>query len=187
MALRYAVLGLLTKEELSGYDLAQRFGDTVSHFWHAHHTQIYRELQKLEADGLVEHQRIEQQERPDKKVYRITEEGMEALMLWLGESPKPPKMKNESLLRVSLFHLIPPERAIAFLEESRTGHEHARRQMEAWREAHFPEKERSEDSLIPEFLTLEFGLRFVTTWIEWCDYAIGLFAKRKASDETTEI
>src|SRR5689334_3077586 len=112
MALRYAVLGLLASEEMSGYDLTQKFSEQVSHFWNAHHTQIYRELQKLEDEGLVSYQLVEQQERPDKKIYTITDQGVEALLGWLGESPpKQKKMKHETLLRVSLFHLIPPERA----------------------------------------------------------------------------
>ncbi|MGZ4134055.1 MAG: PadR family transcriptional regulator [Tumebacillaceae bacterium] len=184
MALRYAVLGLLSREELSGYDLTQRFAETVSHFWNAHHTQIYRELQKLEGDGLVSHQVIEQQERPDKKVYRITETGMEALFRWLSEEPKMPKMKNESLLRVSLFHLIPPAQAIHFLQGSSVVHTHILGQMEKLRSGYLDENNHPKPDLIGEYLTLEYGIRFMKSWIDWCDFAAQVFRDQQARAES---
>ncbi|MCX7571186.1 PadR family transcriptional regulator [Tumebacillus sp. DT12] len=176
MALRYAVLGLLSKAEMSGYDLTQRFTQEVSHFWNAHHTQIYRELQKLEDEGLLHHQVVEQSDRPDKKIYSLTDAGLEALLTWLSESPKPPKMKNESLLRVSLFHLIPPERAIAFLEESKRAHQEIISLMNLWKQEHFPD-DHPVPQEIGEYLTIEYGTRFVQTWIDWCEFAIGVFSK----------
>lgn len=178
MALRYALLGLLSREELSGYDLAQRFSQQVSHFWEAHHTQIYRELQKLEEEGLVNFHRVEQQDRPDKKMYELTDRGMEQLLGWLAETPKPPKkMKHEVLLRVSMFHLIPPERAIAFLQESKAYHLRVLEGMEMWGQAYFAEHK--DEDTIGETLTLDFGMRFMKTWVEWCDFAIGMFESRK--------
>lgn len=178
MALRYAVLGLLSRQEMSGYDLAQRFSQQVSHFWDAHHTQIYRELQKLEEEGLVRFQLVEQTDRPDKKSYAITERGMEELLAWLSAKPKPPKkMKNEMLLRVSLFHLIPPELAISYIKESRAVFAEALPQMEEWKRLYYGEN--PPDELLGEFLTLDFGLRFVRTWIDWCEYAVDLFERRQ--------
>ena len=73
--LGYALLGLLAREPLSGYDLAQRLKGRVGFFWQARHSQIYPELGRLEAAGLVRHAVVEQQDRPDKKVYTIAEAG----------------------------------------------------------------------------------------------------------------
>ncbi|WP_198299726.1 PadR family transcriptional regulator [Tumebacillus avium] len=184
MALRYAVMGLLSGEEMSGYDLTQQFSMKVSHFWNAHHTQIYRELQKLEVEGLVSHRLIEQQDRPDKKLYKLTEPGMKELFTWLSEEPKPPKMKNESLLRVSLFHLIPPAQAIAFLEASRDTHAHILSMMDAFRGDYMSESQEPIAEKVGEYLTLDFGMRFMRSWMEWCDFAIGVF-KRLEENQTS--
>ncbi|MBL0386018.1 PadR family transcriptional regulator [Tumebacillus sp. ITR2] len=176
MALRYAVLGLLSKEPLTGYDLAQKFQTNISHFWNAHHTQIYRELQKLEKEALVSYHLVEQHDRPDKKVYSLTDDGLRELLGWMAEAPKPPSMKNENLLRVSLFHLIPSQQAIQYLEASRESHVQILEAMKKWGTQHLgsPELPPSRD-LIGETLTLDFGMRFIQTWIDWCDQAIRMF------------
>ena len=77
--LGYAILGLLSREDLSGYDLTRRMAGRVGYFWSARHSQIYPELAKLEDGGYVTHSVVEQRERPDKKVYEITAEGLDAL------------------------------------------------------------------------------------------------------------
>ena len=176
MALRYAVLGLLSKEKLTGYDLTQKFHSHISHFWNAHHTQIYRELQKLESDGLVSHDLVEQHDRPDKKIYALTDQGLHDLLVWMGEAPKNPSMKNETLLRVSLFHLIPPDQAMEYLESSKANYEKVLYAMQHWGTENLGDAtEAPTREMIGEVLTLDFGMRYVQTWIEWCEYAIRMF------------
>jgi DNA-binding PadR family transcriptional regulator len=84
--LGYALLSLLARGTKSGYDLAAGLKEPVGFFWHAHHSQIYPELARLEAAGLVTHTVVEQSDRPDKKVYSLTESGSATLTNWL-ESP----------------------------------------------------------------------------------------------------
>ena len=52
MALRHAVLAALLEGEASGYQLAKRFDVSVANFWSATPQQLYRELDRLEAEGL---------------------------------------------------------------------------------------------------------------------------------------
>ena len=81
--LGFALLGLLAREPLSGYDLAQRLRGRIGFFWQARHSQIYPELARLVADGAVEFAVVTQQQRPDKKVYLITNTGRAALRVWV--------------------------------------------------------------------------------------------------------
>ena len=75
MALKQGLLGLLNYGEMTGYELAKVFNDSLSFFWQAQTSQIYRELNQLEAEGLL-HSRIEVQTgKPDKRVYAITAQG----------------------------------------------------------------------------------------------------------------
>ena len=53
MALRDAVLAALLEGEASGYDLAKRFDRSVANFWTATPQQLYRELDRLAADGPI--------------------------------------------------------------------------------------------------------------------------------------
>ena len=54
MELKHAILGLLSIQPMSGYDLNRAFSNTVAHFWYADQSQIYRTLDKLTATGQAE-------------------------------------------------------------------------------------------------------------------------------------
>jgi virulence activator alpha len=64
MALRHAVLAALLEGEASGYELAKRFDVSVANFWSATPQQLYRELERLEADGRLRGRVVEH--RPDR-------------------------------------------------------------------------------------------------------------------------
>jgi len=83
MSLEHAILGFLNYRSFSGYDLKKIFDTSVSHFWPADQSQIYRTLNRLSEKGLAEMEVIEQADRPDRKEYHITEAGQESLRQWL--------------------------------------------------------------------------------------------------------
>ena len=51
--LKYAILGLLNRNEMTGYELSKEFETTLFEFWNAKHSQIYPELKKLTEEGSV--------------------------------------------------------------------------------------------------------------------------------------
>ena len=51
--LKYAILGLLNRKNMTGYDLSKEFETTLFEFWNAKHSQIYPELKKLTEEGCV--------------------------------------------------------------------------------------------------------------------------------------
>ncbi len=85
MALAHAILALLVRCPLSGYDINKEFGQSVGNFWKATHQQIYRELGKLEEQGWVQAEVIPQTGRPAKKLYSLTELGRHHLTTWVAE------------------------------------------------------------------------------------------------------
>jgi DNA-binding PadR family transcriptional regulator len=109
--LGYAILGLLSREALSGYDLTGRMKGRVGYFWSARHSQIYPELARLEDGGFVTHSVVEQRERPDKKVYEITAAGLAALKEWVVRPPEPKPSRDELVLKAYSVWLADPEEA----------------------------------------------------------------------------
>ena len=105
MSLRHAILGFLALRPMSGYDLKRAFDTSVRHFWSADQAAIYRALAELETARLVEHERITQTARPDRKLYQATKAGRAALDAWLRERT-PPVPRREPLL-VKLFFAGP--------------------------------------------------------------------------------
>lgn len=102
MSLSYAILGLISYRPMTGYNLKEVFDNSISHFWHAHLSQIYRELSKMEESGLVTSEVHRQEGRPDKKVYRITPLGEDKFQSWLVSFPQNLAMRynDEFLLRL---------------------------------------------------------------------------------------
>lgn len=102
MSLSYGILGFLTYGSMTGYELAKAFGSSVQFFWHAQTSQIYLELGKLEQKGMVAGAVVLQTEKPNKKVYSITDAGRTAFLQWLaqGELQDSPKLKDVFLMKV---------------------------------------------------------------------------------------
>lgn len=116
MALDYAILGFLNYGPLSGYDLKKVFDNSVRHFWPADQSQIYRTLARLEDKGLVEQQVFRGVDRPDRKEYRITPAGQEALHTWLL-SPLPSQaVRIAALVQVFFAGQLTDEQALALFE-----------------------------------------------------------------------
>ena len=100
MSLRFALLGLLARESLTGYDLTKRFDSTVGFFWSAKHSQIYPELAALTKEGLVTFEVVTQTSKPNKKVYTITAEGRTALSQWVAADGEKRSVKDPLLMRI---------------------------------------------------------------------------------------
>ena len=101
MSLQFAILGLLNYSNLTGYDLKKAFDSTLAHFWTAQTSQIYRDLNTLEEKKYVRHTVVNQEDRPDKKIFEITDEGRSAFIDWLKDYPK-----NEILREPMLLHMF---------------------------------------------------------------------------------
>ncbi|MYW66350.1 PadR family transcriptional regulator [Streptomyces sp. SID8379] len=131
----WAVLGLLSfGEELSGYDL-KKWADYSLRFiyWSPSFSQIYGELKRLESVGYVASRQVAQETGSrDKRVYTITDEGMDAVRTWARTAPvDPPVLKHNPMMRLWLGHLLEAEQARDVLERHRAYAETMREQAEA--------------------------------------------------------
>ena len=112
MSVKYALLGILAKDQKHGYDLKEAFEESVGDFWTVNYGQIYRTLDRLERDGLVEWHEEPQERRPDRKVYRITPKGISELRVWLTQPVTGPRPLRDELFVKMLFLLPHDRRAI---------------------------------------------------------------------------
>jgi DNA-binding PadR family transcriptional regulator len=170
--LGHAVLGLLAREPLSGLDLSRVLQKQVASFWHARHSQIYPELARLQATGLVAHTVVRQSDRPDKKVYRVTDAGMEALRTWVTAPTELPATRDEFIVKVASLWLAEPAQAAALLREHAQRHEERLALYEGFER---DLQEQSGDELanprspwFATYLTLQRGLSFEREYAAWC-------------------
>jgi len=101
MSLRHTLLGLLANGPVHGYDLKAVFERDVTPDDRLNLGQVYTTLDRLHRDGRVGHELVAQPERPDKKVYRLTQAGRRELREWLS-SPTPLNLdlRNETYLKL---------------------------------------------------------------------------------------
>src|ERR1700754_605986 len=113
VSLRHALLGMLAVRPGTGYELAQRFDSSMSNAWYASHSQIYPELAKLQAAGMVE---VVGEGARRSRTYAATDAGRAELRDWLVESTPNRSQRNETTIRWFLLELLSPEDRRAVLE-----------------------------------------------------------------------
>jgi len=180
----YVILGLLTFREMSGYDLKQLINKSITHFyWSPAKSQIYGELRRLESHGLVTMREVPQTLRPDKRLYRITSQGTEALQKWLENSGvEPDSYKSALLLKVFFGHMLSPTMIGGLLEERRQQVERdlAACQKKAEELRAQVEGANAEDDLFFPLLTLQRSIALFQTDLGWIDETLAQFKQRQA-------
>lgn len=124
MSLKHGLLGLLNYDSMTGYELDTAFKDSLSFFWQAQTSQIYRELDTMEQNGWLTSERIIQNDKPNKRVYSISDSGKQELKSWLL-SPETDIQKAMALRSAFLMRVF-------FAGE--TGDGHALQMLYAFRE-----------------------------------------------------
>ena len=116
MDVKTVCLGMLTDGPASGYDLKKQFESSFSHFFAAGYGSNYPALSSLAEHGLVSCEEIPQEGKPDRKVYAITDEGLEFLRKALRNTETCHKVRSEFLATLCFAHLMRPEDVEAVLE-----------------------------------------------------------------------
>jgi DNA-binding PadR family transcriptional regulator len=181
MSLRFALLGLLSEQPASGYELTGKFERTLKRYaWHAQHSQIYPELNRLADEGLI--QVIEEGAR-GRRTYAILEKGRAALRHWLINPPSDFVVRNEFVLRLFLLSTLDADGARALL---RGVVEESTRQREALQAAvDHVERAKALDAPSPfNRLVAEFGLRSFQTIHDWAVWALDQIAPKHGAGKS---
>ena len=117
MDIKTLCLGVLTQGEASGYDIKKHFECVFSHFYVAGFGSIYPALAELARDGLVECREEPQPNRPDRKVYALTQAGREHFQKALVSTPPRHRIRSEFFVLLHFAHLLPGERLREILDE----------------------------------------------------------------------
>lgn len=185
MSLKYAVLAALLEGEASGYELSKAFDHSLANFWPATPQQLYRELERLAQDGLIEARVVQQERRPNKRMFTLTEAGRRDLGAFAVTPPRRPTVvRDELLVKIQAMDTGDPEAARALIGERM-----------AWSRGKLDRYERLRDRLldgrtedeylaaaerIGPYLTLLGGIAFEESNLRWCERALVLLRRRTA-------
>lgn len=176
--LGFAILGLLARRASTGYEVAQRMRQPIGYFWTARHSQIYPELNRLDAAGLVEHEVIEGAGPRPTKRYRITETGRDALAAWVVGDLEPQPVRDLEILRLWSIWTVEPDAATELVGRLEAVHQGVLdRYLEELAEiSGHPGVHDPSNPLFATRLTLEGGIRSRRTALEWCAWMRAEFA-----------
>lgn len=165
--LKYAILGLLSKGPMTGYDLAKEFNVTLVEFWTAKHSQIYPELAKLVSEELVTYEIEISGEVLEKKVYSITNKGKESFLKWLNrDEPMEQTPKDVFRLRMFYSNYIDVTSRIRMLEYQLKQHEERYLYLSDTKN-NFKEIPPANSHEFGSYLVLEGAVMRESTTIEW--------------------
>lgn len=156
MSLRHALLAMLAEQPKSGYELTKEFDREMGNVWAARHSQIYPELAKLLAGGLIE---LEDEGPRGRKSYRITPHGRDEAVGWL-RSGGDRTVRNEALLKMFFLDLLDPVERRDLIEREL---DHHRRRLAYYASLG--------DGVHP--LKTQLGSRYNEAMIEWLEFALG--------------
>ena len=111
-AVDYVILGCLSIQPMSGYDIKRLISVSTSLFYNASYGSIYPTLKKMEESGLVVSEEVVENGR-FKKIYALTADGRQEFMEWLEEPPRPIVIKNDMLLRLFFYRHLPREKVLS--------------------------------------------------------------------------
>ena len=172
----YAVLGLLTFGEMSGYDVMKLAQNSIAYFWAPAKSQVYSELKRLSELGFLSEKAVAQDTRPDKRLYRITRAGRTALKQWLDDPEvQLPPIRDPLLLKVFFAREGSRQALMAQLEE------YERRSARQLNELLAIEQQiKDQDEWFFPYLTLRMGVLKTQASIQWAKEASKAVRRREA-------
>jgi DNA-binding PadR family transcriptional regulator len=164
MMLKHALLGLLVRQSRHGYDLKNALEEALGGNWEINFGQIYKNLGRLESDGLVT-SNLDAQDGRGKKIYALTDQGRTELETWLDRPvEKPRQLKDEFFIKLVVRYLAGYGDALELIASQRQVY------LERLRDLTALADEAQDDPFVS--LLIEGGILHLQAdlrWLELCD------------------
>jgi PadR family transcriptional regulator, regulatory protein AphA len=181
---KYAILGMLSIEPMSGYDIKKEIEKSISNFWTESYGQIYPVLRNLIAEKLVTRTVERDTGKPDRHVYSLTAKGRQELRCWLRQGFAPKIQRDEFLLKLFFGEEIPTKANVAHVEQFR---ELQRGLLQKYRAVEKEiMREYADNSNAPYWLmTVRYGQHVSRALLQWCNKALAELNRmaKKRSDK----
>jgi PadR family transcriptional regulator AphA len=172
MSLKHAILVLLETEPGSGYDLLKQFKNRLGYFWNAKHQQIYQQLKQLTEQKQISYSVEPQKNKPDKKIYRISNKGIKELKDWITAPVKPAKVNDALLVKIYGGHLTNDENLLSELKDHLETHRQTLFQLQQIELTYQSLTQAKKQNHKLPYLTLRRGIIGEQAWITWINEAI---------------
>jgi len=178
VSIRYFILGLLTRQPMSGYDI-KRFLKSLA--WLVDSPSfgsLYPALHSLLENGLVTVEVVPRNDKPPRKIYTITEAGGQALREWVDQPIGSGVSLKAFVMRLILANNLSQAGLIAHLQQRRAQVATHRGALER------AAKAMDERIDVGERLVLDYGLAVATAELAWLDSTLARFSQPPSPVET---
>jgi DNA-binding PadR family transcriptional regulator len=176
VALAQAIMTALLEDDMSGYELARSFDSALGFFWRASHQQIYQELRKLSARGVLVGRTVPQEGKPSKIVYTLTGDGRVALDQWVLEEGRYSEAKDDLMVKLHNLNQGNIAHLISELEHRRDQVMGRLYLYERIRRQHYDTPEKLPLRRQGIYLALSAAVSQGEQFLQWCDQALTLMA-----------
>lgn len=169
------ILGLLSHEDLTGYEIKKRMDTVLKYFWGASYGSIYPTLSDLVKRGFAVRGEDTENKR-NKRSYRITEDGRAHLKEWLKLPAEKDELRYETLLKLFFGSGQGAPQAISHIEAFR---EKIEKELPYLLDAEKALQDGVDEDPAHKYylLTVEFGIKTYRAYLEWCEDAKRLLAE----------
>ena len=163
------ILGLLSHEDLTGYDIKKRIDGAINFFWKGSFGSIYPALNAMEEAGQIKRYKAEDSGSREKILYHITKEGINVLKRWLNEEQAANELKYETLLKLYFGGVEGTETTIHNIE---IFERNIKSELEVLKmyEKNLKKEQDNEDHKY-FLLTVMFGIEAYEAYLRWCSKA----------------
>lgn len=171
------ILGLLSHEDLTGYEIKKRMDTSLKYFWGASYGSIYPALSDLVKRGLA-NKRDGADNKRNKIIYSITEEGTSYLKEWLTIPAEKDELRYETLLKLFFGNEAGPLQAISHVD---TFEEKIENELPYLIDAASTLRNSlaMDDTHKYYLLTVEFGIKTYRAYLEWCKEVKAMLSEEK--------
>lgn len=169
------ILGLLSHEELTGYEIKKRMDTALKYFWGASFGSIYPTLSDLVSRGLA-NKRNDPENKRNKVIYTITDNGRAYLKKWLRLPVEKDELRYETLLKLFFGNDVGELQAISHIEAFQE--KIAKELPYLLASQQTLEKHIDSDRAHTYYLlTVKFGIQTYKAYLAWCEEAKRMLGK----------
>lgn len=165
----YVILGLLSHEDLTGYEIKKRMDTSLKYFWGASYGSIYPALSDLVGRGLASKRNGAENNR-NKIIYSITKEGRIYLKEWIKIPAGKDELRYETLLKLFFGNEGGKLQAISHIDAFQEKIEGELSYLVSAADT-LRNNIDADDTHKYYLLTVEFGIKTYRAYLEWCEEA----------------
>jgi PadR family transcriptional regulator, regulatory protein AphA len=173
---RFAVLGILSINTASGYDIKKTMEKCTNHFWREGDGSIYPVLKQLLKEEMVTCKLGNEESDKPKKIYTITKKGQLELKKWLDEDPALFQSRNELMLKVFFGANMSPDVTVNHIEKFR---HQVKKNLDYYKEtAEKMSANKLSGHKLYQYLTLKAGILHSEASLKWSEESLKLLKNR---------